>query len=299
MNKKEQRYSALKQGERGILISIIAYLFLTVIKLVTAYFTDSTALKADGLNNSTDVIASIALFVGLRLSQKPADADHPYGHWKNETIASLIASLIMFVVGIQVLFDAFEKLIFSPRNAPTDAASIYVALFGALVMFCVYAYNMRLYKKINNQAVFTAAKDNLSDAYVSVGTAIGIAGTFLHLYWLDAFTAIIVSLLICKTAWSIFYQTTHRLSDGYDENEIILYKNAIKAIPGIIDVKELCARWYGNNIIVETTIFVDKTLNIQKAHDIATQAEEKLMQQFDIYKVIIHIEPNNLIHSAH
>ena len=106
----EQKYNDLKLGERGAIVSIIAYICLSFIKLLVGYISDSEALKADGLNNTTDIIASIAVLIGLRLSQRPPDKDHAYGHWKSETIASMVASFIMMVVGIEVFIGAITSL---------------------------------------------------------------------------------------------------------------------------------------------------------------------------------------------
>src|SRR6476620_9598682 len=106
---ENQAYLDLKRVERGAIISIVAYICLSILKLVVGYLADSEALKADGLNNTTDIIASIAVLIGLKLSQKPADEDHPYGHWKAEMVASMIASFIMMVVGIQVLIGGITS----------------------------------------------------------------------------------------------------------------------------------------------------------------------------------------------
>src|SRR6478735_2286335 len=107
---EEQAYLDLKRGERGAVISIIAYICLSIIKLIVGVLADSEALKADGLNNATDIIASAAVLIGLKLSQRPADDDHPYGHWKAENVASLVASFIMMVVGIQVVTNAVVSI---------------------------------------------------------------------------------------------------------------------------------------------------------------------------------------------
>lgn len=113
---EEQKYNDLKLGERGAIISIIAYICLSIMKLAIGYISDSAALKADGLNNTTDIIASIAVLIGLRLAQRPPDKDHGYGHWKSETIASMVASFIMFAVGVQVLIDAVLPCLKVERN---------------------------------------------------------------------------------------------------------------------------------------------------------------------------------------
>ena len=200
---EEQKYNNLKLGERGAIISIIAYICLSIIKLVIGYMSDSDALKADGLNNTTDIIASIAVLIGLKISQRPPDKDHRYGHWKSETIASMIASFIMVAVGIQVLIDAITSMFQGGKESP-DIMAAYVGVFSALVMYFVYRYNKKLALKINSKSVMAAAKDNISDAWVSIGTAVGIFGSQLNMPWLDTVTAIIVGLLICKTAWDIF-----------------------------------------------------------------------------------------------
>ena len=138
-----EKYNDLKLGERGAMISIIAYLVLSVLKLVIGYLSDSAALKADGLNNTTDIIASIAVLVGLRLSQRPPDKDHGYGHWKSETIASMVASFIMLAVGIQVLNEAVSSMFQGGQETPHIGAA-YVGVFSAIVMYFVYRYNKKI-----------------------------------------------------------------------------------------------------------------------------------------------------------
>lgn len=101
-----ERYNELRQGETGAWVSIIAYVILSAVKLLIGYVFHSEALSADGLNNTTDIIASLAVLIGLRISQKPPDEDHPYGHFRAENIASLVASFIMMLVGLQVLLSA-------------------------------------------------------------------------------------------------------------------------------------------------------------------------------------------------
>lgn len=144
---EEQKYKDLKLGERGATISILAYICLSIIKLMVGYMSDSAALKADGLNNTTDIIASIAVLVGLRLAQRPPDKDHGYGHWKSETIASMIASFIMVVVGIQVLIDAITSMVEGGKESPNIMAA-YVAVLSAIAMYFVYRYNKSLQPRL-------------------------------------------------------------------------------------------------------------------------------------------------------
>ncbi|AMM92673.1 cation diffusion facilitator family transporter [Peribacillus simplex] len=288
---EEQKYNDLKLGERGAIISIIAYICLSIMKLAIGYISDSAALKADGLNNTTDIIASIAVLIGLRLAQRPPDKDHGYGHWKSETIASMVASFIMFAVGVQVLIDAVASMLKGGKESP-DIIAGYVGVLSAIAMYFVYRYNKKLAIKINSKAVLAASKDNISDAWVSIGTAIGIFGSQLKMPWLDSLTAIIVGLLICKTAWDIFIQASHELSDGFDENKIQLYKDVITNLNGVKGIKEIKGRNYGNNEVIDVVILVNSTLDIKEAHDIATHVEKVMMRNHGVYDVHVHVEPN-------
>nr|WP_263326556.1 cation diffusion facilitator family transporter [Neobacillus sp. Marseille-Q6967] len=289
MEKRE--YLDLKRGERGAIISIIAYLSLSALKLAVGYLADSEALKADGLNNVTDVIASIAVLIGLRLSQRPADDDHPYGHWKAESVASLVASFIMMAVGIRVVYEGMISIFYKTNETP-DLISAWTGLFCAGVMYAVYRYNKRLAEEINSQSVMAAARDNLSDAWVSIGAFVGIIGAHLGLPILDPIAAIFVGLLICKTAWDIFRDASHYLTDGFDERKIERYKETIKHCQGVKGVKEIKARNYGNNVVVDVVILVNSTLDIRDAHDIATKVEDELMEIHKVYDVHVHVEPN-------
>ncbi|MEH7352565.1 cation diffusion facilitator family transporter [Neobacillus drentensis] len=286
-----QKYKDLKLGERGAIISMIAYICLSILKLVIGYMSDSAALKADGLNNTTDIIASFAVFIGLKISQRPPDKDHGYGHWKSETIASMVASFIMLAVGIQVLADAIISMFQGGKESP-DMMAAYTGIFSAIVMYFVYRYNKKLAAKINSKALMAAAKDNISDAWVSIGAAVGIFGSQLNMPWLDTLTAIIVGLLICKTAWDIFKQASHELSDGFDENKIQLYEEAITKVEGVKGIKEIKGRNYGNNEVIDVVILVHSTLDIREAHDIATHVEKVMIKDYGVYDVHVHVEPN-------
>ncbi|MET3941568.1 cation diffusion facilitator family transporter [Paenibacillus sp. PvP094] len=284
------KYDNLKMGERGAIISIIAYICLTALKLVIGSIAGSEALKADGLNNATDIVASIAVLIGLRLAQRPADKDHTYGHWKAETVASLVASFIMMAVGLQVLFEAIGS-VFQGENESPDLIAAYTGIFCAVVMYLVYRYNKRLATKIKSQAVMAAARDNISDAWVSAGTVIGIVGSQFGLPWLDPVTAVIVGFLICKTAWDIFKEATHHLTDGFDVELIREYRKTIATIDGVETVKDVRARSYGNNAVVDVVITVRSDLDMQQAHDICTDVEDELLREHDVYTVHVHVEP--------
>ncbi|MEK4027615.1 MULTISPECIES: cation diffusion facilitator family transporter [Bacillaceae] len=284
-------YKDLKQGEKGAWLSIIAYIFLSILKLSVGYIGHSKALQADGLNNTTDVIASIAILIGLKIARKPPDADHQYGHFRAETIASLIAAFIMISVGFQVLLEAGRSFFLVEEKSP-DMLTAWTALFSAGIMYAVYRYNLRLAKKISSQSIMAAAQDNRSDALVSIGAFVGIAGTKFGLNWLDTFTAFIVGLLIIKTAWEIFKQSTHALTDGFDQALVEEIRDTIALVSGVQQVRSVKARMHGNSTLVDVTVTVNPQLNVVDSHLITEQIEEILLEKYNVQYAIVHTEPD-------
>lgn len=287
---KLTQYEEIKKGEKGAWVSIGAYLVLSSIKLWIGYTFLSGALVADGYNNLTDIIASVAVLIGLKISQKPPDVDHPYGHFRAETIAALIASFIMATVGLQVIIDTGRKLIGGDFEAP-NLLTAWVAIGAAIVMLIVYSYNSRLAKKINNAALRAAAKDNLSDALVSIGAAVGIIGAQFGWTWLDPVAALVVGLIICKTAWEIFYSSTHALTDGIDEKVLKKLHTTVANTKGVRAITDLKARVHGNNVLVEIIVQVDPELSLIEGHTICDEIERRLFKKHNILNVNVHVEP--------
>jgi cation diffusion facilitator family transporter len=283
-------YENIKMGEKGAWVSIVAYLVLAAAKLVIAYFGQSEALRADGLNNTTDVIASVAVLVGLKISRKPPDEDHHYGHFRAETIASLVAAFIMMTVGIEVIIGTLQDIINQRANEPS-LLTAWTAITAAMIMFAVYRYNLKLSKKVNSNALYAAAQDNRSDAFVSIGAAIGIFGSQFGVFWLDPLAGLVVGLIICKTAWDIFKDATHSLTDGFDEEEIESIRETISTHSDVWAVIDVKGRLQGNQTLVEATIHVNPDITIQQGHDITDEVEDLLEQEHGIRYAHIHIEP--------
>ncbi|WP_163537157.1 cation diffusion facilitator family transporter [Gracilibacillus sp. YIM 98692] len=284
------QYNKYKKGEKGAWLSIIAYLILAILKLSIASIGNSSALWADGLNNTTDIIASVAVLIGLKISRKPPDEDHHYGHFRAEMIASLFAAFIMAFIGIQVLVDTGKALINGQFEQP-DMLTAWTALFAAFVMFGVYLYNLRLGEKINSSALKAAAQDNKSDALVSIGAFVGIVGAQLQFFWLDPLAGAIVGIIICKTAWDIFREATHTLTDGFHPNEIKLIQKSIVQHPDVLKLKEVRGRKHGNQTLIEATIYVDPSLTVKQGHDITDNIEDMLWTKHNVPHTHIHIEP--------
>lgn len=283
-------YTNLRQGEKGAWLSIGTYLLLSSTKLTIGYLGTSEALKADGLNNTTDIIASIAVLIGLRISQKPPDSNHQYGHLRAETVASLVASFIMLIVGLQVLINSLKSL-WEPSGTTPSLLTAYVAIGSAAVMYVVYRYNLALAKKIRSAAVKAAAYDNRSDALVSIGTAIGIFGAIYGFPIIDSITALLVAFLIIKTAVEIFWEAVQSLTDAFDIEEVETLSVLIRNVDGVIELLDFKGRAHGNMYFIDVTVAVNPYLNVFESHRITEAIEHTVMRENRFCHVFVHIEP--------
>lgn len=285
-------YTNLRKGEKGAWVSIGAYVFLSALKLTFGFAGSSEALKADGLNNLTDIIASVAVLVGLRISQKPPDENHHYGHLRAETIASLLASFIMAVIGLQVLFSAIRRLFVPEEFTSPSLLTAGVAFFSALVMYGVYRYNLKLSREIKSSAVKAAAYDNRSDALVSIGAGIGILGAIFGAPVLDIVTAFIVGVIIIKTALDIFKESVMTLTDAFNEEEMETMSVIIRKVPGVRSLRDFKGRNHGNVMFIDLTIAVNPSLSVVESHWITEEIERKIQKVKPNCVVLVHIEPD-------
>ncbi|RNB92278.1 cation transporter [Brevibacillus fluminis] len=289
--RNKQELDRHQQGTRGVYISIFTYIILAAGKIGFGLATGSQGLVADGWNNASDVISSLAILFGMIIARKPADHDHKYGHFRAETAAALVAGIIMAVVGIDVLKNTGTKLFQGEAATMPTVESMYVAITGAVIMYIVYLINKRIAKKTNNLAVMAMAYDNRSDALVSVSALVGIVVTRIGLGWADAIVASIVGIIILYTAWQVVSQAIHALMDGFEEEKLKEIEQRIKQVEGIREIIDLRARYQGSAVLVDVTIGVDHHLNVVESHGLTETVEGKLIGFAEIKRVYVHVEP--------
>ena len=285
-------YANLRAAEKGAWLSIGTYLFFSTTKLFFGFVGMSTALKADGLNNLTDIISSVAVLIGLRIAQKPPDAVHRYGHLRAETIASVVASFIMLVVGLEVLSNSIHRLLTPIEQAPSFSTAI-VAMLCAAIMYVVYRYNLALANKHNSSALRATAYDNRSDTLVSIGTAAGITFSIIGLPILDVITASLVGLLIIKTAIEIFWESVQTLTDAFNVEEAKELKQCIANVEGVRAVKDIKGRLHGHIRYIDVTVNLHGALTVHEAHLISGKIEAAVRDMTPNSFVFVHIEPHS------
>lgn len=280
----------LRIAQRGAYISLVTYIILSILKFVVGTTYNSSALKADSLNNLTDIFVSVAVLIGLKISIKPADKNHPYGHMKTENITTLIVSFFIMFVGIEVISSNIPKLLQGDYSEPSTL-TIWVSFISGIIMILVYLFNWKLAIKTKSTSLKSAAKDNLSDALVSIGTGIGLIFTQFGLPIIDIILAVILGFIIVYTGFTIFKESIFTLSDGFHEKDLNNYIEEIENIEGVLDVPSIKGRYHGNSVFLDVTIIVDKDLTLDEAHDICDLVEQQL-KEAGAYSSYVHPEPN-------
>ncbi|WP_224749640.1 cation diffusion facilitator family transporter [Polycladospora coralii] len=280
-----------RKAQNAVKLNIVIYIMLALSKCIAGFMTASQIITADGLNNVTDVFLSCAILVGIRVATQPADHNHAFGHKKAEAIAVLVAASFMGLMAIEIWIGAIVSLL-QPSPVFIQPSVILLSLVSAVVMGLLSAYNQRLSRKIDNHALYAAAQDNRSDAYVSLGAALGVVGVVWGLPWLDGVIAVVIGGLILKTSWEVGYPAIHILMDGFEKEKLDQIKDRIKTIAGIEQVMELRARCHGKHTFLEVTISVNAELSVHESHILTEKIEKDLIGYENIAHIHIHVEPH-------
>ena len=281
------------------LIGSLVNLLLTVGKIIAGIIGKSSAMIADGVHSLSDLVTDIIVLIFIRISGKERDKNHQYGHGKYETFATMLISFALMIVGAGILWTGGKKVLDSINGVVIEQPG-YIALYAALISIVakegLYWYSKLIGVKVNSQALIANAWHHRSDAFSSIGTALGISGAILlGEKWrvLDPIAGIIVSFFILKVAWDIANPSIKELLESAlpeeTENDII---EIIKNTPGVKGLHNLKTRKIGAIFAIEVHIKVDKNLTVESSHQIATQIEKTLRGNLGNQSHIgIHIEP--------
>lgn len=276
---------------------------LIVLKFIAGIVGRSSALIADAIHSLSDFVTDVIVIVFVRISGKPRDKDHSYGHGKFETMATLIIGLILLAVGIGVCANGVSLVIDSLRGAVLPRPGMLALVIAALsILFKegLYHYTIAKGEKLASKAVVANAWHHRSDALSSIGTLVGIAGAiFLGEKWriLDPLAAVVVSFFIMRVAYSIGRPCIDELLEKSlpreTEDEIL---RIVGSVPGITSPHNLRTRRIGNNIAVEIHLRMDGNATLSEAHARATDVERRLRDKFGQgTHVAVHMEPSDKV----
>lgn len=279
-----------QKAARGAFIGIVVYLIVASLKIGAAYMFKSTALHADGLNNLTDIISSLVLFIGLNIAKQPADQNHHFGHSKYEALASFTTSLIMFSVGIEVIRDAIVRFYNGHYEQPNIRA-ILIGGISLLLLGIAYLAIKKLAKETNSLGLKASAQDLLSDMLTTFATMLAIGFSNIGLPWLDVLMASLIGAVIIHTAYTIFSESSFELSDGFDQEALENYRSLVLQHPKVRAVPHIRGRLCANHTYLDITVEIDGDLSVTESHFITEQIETILAHRYHVQDVDVHVEP--------
>jgi len=281
------------------LMGSIVNMILLVVKFVAGILGHSAAMVADAVHSLSDFLTDIVVIAFVKLSSKPADHDHDYGHGKYETVATSIIGMALLVVAVMLGWNGVEKIILVLQGNSLESPGI-IALVAAVASIILKEWVFRITKKVakevNSQALEANAWHHRSDALSSIGTAIGIGGAvILGNNWavLDPIAALVVSVLIFVTAFRLLRQASGELleeslpKETEDKIEEIVYRDAL-----VSDIHNLHTRRIGSIVAIEMHLRLPGEISLEESHHHATSIEKALREEFgQNAHIMLHIEP--------
>ena len=279
-------------------ISVISNIILTFGKIIVGLVGNSDAVFADGIHSAADVFASVIVLLVIKISNKPADKEHPYGHGKAEVIVSEIIGILLFLVAIYVVYEGISGF-FHEVESPSLLA-VWVALFSFVTKVILYRSSLKVAKQNKSKAIEAIAFDHKADIVASIAAAIGvlvsIAGSHFDIPFLlygDKAASIFVAYLIFKIAKEMLTEAFDILLERNINTETLQeYIAAISEFKEVKRIDRIRARELGHYVLVDLRISIDHDKTIKQGHDLAKSIKQKLMDKSDnIQEVLIHLNP--------
>ena len=282
-------------ANRVSLVTILLNALLSIFKLVAGLLGHSNAMISDAIHSASDVFSTIIVIIGVRLSSKDSDREHPYGHERLECVAAIILSIILFMTGLGIGIQALSDILQGNYSALTTPGmlALVAAIISILTKEAMYWYTRHYAQKIDSSALMADAWHHRSDAFSSVGALIGIAGARMGYPIMDAIASLVIFVFIAKAALDIFKDAMDKMVDhSCDElTEQDIYQ-CVMQHDEVLGIDLLQSRIFGNKIYIDLEIRVNASYTLEKAHDIAEDVHEDIEKNFPKVKhVMIHVNP--------
>jgi len=279
-------------ASRSTWVSVAVNLVLTVTQLVVGVVAKSQGLIADGIHSLSDLVADFVVLFASHHSQKDADEDHPYGHQRFETAASLVLGALLLAVGVGMLWSAVRKLE-APETVPTvHLMALWVAGGALVAKELLFRYMLAVAKRVKSSMLVANAWHARSDAASSLVVSLGIIGNLAGYPILDPIAALIVGFMVAKMGWEFGWDALHDLMDrAVDEQEVQAIRQTLRETPGVSDVHDVRTRKMGDMIVVDAHLEVDAALTVEAGHDIAVEARKRVLQRHRVLNLMTHVDP--------
>ena len=273
-------------------VSVVVNILLCTAQILTGIFAKSQALIADGIHSLSDLIGDFVVLFANHHSQKDADQEHPYGHQRFETAASMVLGALLIIVALGMLWAAFEKLK-NPEDIPTvHGAALWIVGIALVSKELLFRYMLKIAKRVKSSMLVANAWHARSDAASSLVVAVGIIGNLAGYPILDPIAALFVGLMIGKMGWTFGGSAFHDLMDrSADEQEVAAISATLLETPGVLGVHDVRTRKMGDMILVDAHIEVNAHLTVEVGHDIGLAARHAVMQRHRVLNLLTHIDP--------
>ena len=274
------------------LLGGIKNIFLATCKIIFAIIGHSHALLADGIHSLSDLLVDCVVIIASKFGSKAADEDHPYGHGRIETAATVVLALVLAAAAFGIIIDAGFTLAYSHVNSIPASYVLWIAMASIILNELLYFWTKHIATQIKSKLLMTNAWHHRSDSLSSLAVTLGVIGAWLGFPKLDALAAVVVGLMILKIAWDFGWHSIRELVDtvsNLEETEKI--KQFIKEIPGVEALHQLRTRSIAGSIFCDVHVLVDPKLSVSEGHYIGQDVESRLTKKFsDITDVTVHID---------
>lgn len=295
----ERDRKSLQAVNLGLGINII----LSALKTTIGVIGHSPALLAEGINSTSDVAYYVVASIFVRMANKPADTEHPYGHRQLESIASLTVGAFVVATAVAVFWDAVEKVweLVNGQIRSQGAANValWVALGTVAIKIFLFFYVRKLGRETHNPVVNALAFDHRNDIFSAAAASVGIFFGQRGLPWLDPLAGALVALLILRTGIFILRESSVELMDAVPSREIAEQVAAqLQNVEGVIQLEELQAHRFGPHVVINLTIGIDGTLTVRAGDEIATRVEQLVSEMIpNVLRVHVHYHPADQAHA--
>jgi len=280
---------------RVTLVCAGANLLLAGLKLIIGIIGQSQALVADGIHSLSDLASDAMVLIAIRFAREEADAEHPYGHARFETVATLILGLMLLLVAAGIIVDAADRITHPEQLSQPGFLALSAAVISIAAKEWMYWYNIRVARQLGSELMRANAWHHRSDAVSSIIVLLGIAGSMAGYPALDAVGAIGVSLLIARIGWGLGWSGVQELVDtGATARQLEEITETIREVEGVEDFHELKTRRMGQALLVEVHVMVGSQLTVSEGHMIGDRVQAQLIEACDyISEVLVHIDPED------
>ncbi len=290
---KEKKYITAEQFEKEAVrvsnVSIIGNVILSLLKLFAGVVANSAAMVSDAIHSASDVFSSIVVIIGVKLSAKDSDEEHPYGHERMESVAAVVLSIVLAITGLFIGHAAIEKLtsgVYEELKMPGVLAAM-AAIISIVCKEAMYWYTRHYAKMFDSGALMADAWHHRSDALSSIGSLIGIVGARMGYKWLDPLASLVICIFILKAALDIFMDAMKKMVDHSCSKEVSdAITECAKKHPDALGIAGIQTREFGNKIYVDLEVFADGNISLKRSNEIAEQIHDSIESEFSKVKHI-------------